>query len=268
MTLSPKAEVFDAADLTEDALLGGKVRLLQPRQGYRAATDPVFLAAAVPADPGAEVLDIGCGAGAAFLCLAARVPGVAVTGVEIQPAYADLARRNAAAAGLSVEVFEGDAAAPPPALKERSFDQVFFNPPYHSAGPPAPDAGRGTAHHEAEGTLAAFLDLALRRVRPGGQVTVIHRAERLGDLLGLFAGRAGGVRILPLAARSGRPAKRVIVQAKKGAAAPLSLLAPLVIHAGAEHLGDRPDFTEEALAILEGKAALSLEAPRRSVENF
>ncbi|MFV0475862.1 MAG: methyltransferase domain-containing protein, partial [Pikeienuella sp.] len=107
---------FDPAALSEDAILGGRVRLLQPRAGYRAATDPVLLAAAAQARPGARVLDAGCGAGAALFCLAARVPGIEAHGLELQPAYAALARRNAALNGAGAEIWEGDLFAPPAAL--------------------------------------------------------------------------------------------------------------------------------------------------------
>ena len=180
--------------------------MLQPRRGYRAATDPVFLAAAVPAQPGHAVLDLGCGAGAALLCLGARVPGLRIAGLELQPAYAALARRNAALNGLDADIFVGDIAAPPPALRERSFDHVLTNPPFFAAGTgtASSDSGRARAHGEGSADLAAFLDLGLRRLKPGGSLTVIHRTERLGDMLAALAGRAGDVRILPLAPRAGR----------------------------------------------------------------
>ena len=101
------------ADLTDDGFLGGRLRILQPRVGYRAATDPVLLAAAVPAKPGQRALELGCGAGVASLCLLSRVPGLSVTGIERQAAYADLARQNAARNSLDLMVIEGDLAQMP-----------------------------------------------------------------------------------------------------------------------------------------------------------
>ena len=190
--------------------------------------------------------------------LAARVEGLALHGLEIQPPYAELARRNAARAGVDAVVHEGDLRRPPPKLRELSFDQVIANPPYHRASSPAsPDAGRDRAHRE-EASLDEWIDAGLRRLEPGGRMTVIHRAERLGELLAAFDGRAGDVRVLPLAARAGRAAGRVIVQARKGARAPLTLLAPLVMHDGAVHLRDADDFSSAALAVLRDAGALNL----------
>ncbi|MFZ1468486.1 MAG: methyltransferase, partial [Paracoccaceae bacterium] len=125
--------------------MGGRVRLLQPLRGYRAATDPALLAAACPARAGQSVLDLGCGAGAASLCLAARVPGLQLTGLEVQPEYADLARRNAARNGADMQVETGDLTQIPRALR-RDFDQVIANPPwYPPGGTPSPDPVRALA---------------------------------------------------------------------------------------------------------------------------
>lgn len=246
-----------------DALLGGRVMLRQPRVGYRAATDPVLLAAAVPAAAGETALDLGCGAGGAGLCLIARVPGVRVVGLEVQPEYAALARENGAAAGGAFEVVEGDLASPPPELKARTFDHVLMNPPFHPGEATAsPDPGRDRAHRETL-DVSVWIDAGLRRLRPGGRLTIIHRAERLAAILPALAGRAGALRVLPLAARAGRAAKRVIVQGRKGAKGPLALLAPLVMHAGDRHVADRDDFTEAAAAVLREGAALDLEALAR-----
>ncbi|MSU88188.1 methyltransferase [Rhodobacteraceae bacterium 2CG4] len=256
----PTEAGFAEAALTEDGFLGGRVRLLQPRHGYRAATDPVFLAAAVPARAGESVLDLGCGAGAALFCLGVRVPGLRLAGLEQQPGYAALARRNAVLNGLPAEILAGDVAAPPAALRARSFDHVLSNPPFFAAGSgtAAADAGRARAHGEGPAGLDAFIDLGLRRLRPGGSLTLIHRTERLGDILAALAGRAGDIRVLPLAPRAGRPAGRVIVRARKGRATPLTLLPPLPVHAGARHAADAPDYSDAAAAVLARGAALAL----------
>ncbi len=249
---------MSAGALTEDRLLGGRVRLSQPEVGYRAATDPVLLAAAVPARAGERVLELGCGAGAALLCLAARVPGLALTGLEIQPAYLALARENAAANGVAARLVAGDVAAMPAPLRNESFDQVLFNPPYHPADHlGSPDAGRDRAHREAV-PLGAWVAAGLARLRPKGRLTLIHRAERLAEILAALAGPAGEIAVKPLVARAGRDAKRVIVTARKGVRGPLRLAPPLVLHAGPAHLADRADPTPEAHAILAEAAPLPI----------
>ena len=243
--------------LTRDAFLDGRVMAWQPRQGYRAATDPVLLAASVPARAGQSVLDLGCGVGVAALCLHARVPGLSLTGVEIQPAYAELARRNAAENMAAMTVVEADLTDLPADLRARSFDHVIANPPYYAPdGPEARDKGRDRALRE-DTPLAAWLEVALRRCRDGGHVTLIHLTERLSEMLSAFAGRAS-CRVLPLTARAQRPARRVIVQARKGARAPLVLLPPLVIHEGATHPGDGEFFTDPVRRVMRQAGALDL----------
>ncbi|MRX49116.1 methyltransferase [Paracoccus sp. S-4012] len=240
-----------------DAFLGGALLLEQPVRGYRAGMDAVLLAAACPARPGERVLELGCGAGAAVLALSRRVAGIEAAGLEVQGKYAALARANAAGNGLSLEVVEGDLAAMPEALRGRSFDHVIANPPFFAAGPSAPDAGRSRARHETT-PLAVWADAGLRRLRPGGWLTLILPAGRMGSLLAALEGRGGDARVLPVAPRDGRPAGRVIVAARKGAKAPLTLLPPLVLHAQAAHLTDGEDLTPAAQAVLRRGAALSL----------
>lgn len=249
--------------LTQDAFLNGRVMASQPRDGYRAATDPVFLAASVPVRAGQNVLELGCGAGVASLCLAARIGGLTLAGVEVQRPYADLARRNAAANSVDMTVFDADLTALPAPLRDLRFDHVIANPPYYGAhGPASRDAGRDRALRE-ETPLDAWVDVALRRVRDGGYVTFIHLSARLPDLLAGFRARAS-VTVLPLAARANRPARRVIVQARKGGRAPFVLLPPLVVHQGDTHPGDCDHFTCAARAILRDAAALDMAAMVRA----
>ncbi|MEI4473103.1 tRNA1(Val) (adenine(37)-N6)-methyltransferase [Frigidibacter sp. MR17.24] len=249
---------FSDIQLSSDGFLGGRLTVLQPRDGYRAATDPVLLAAACPARPGERVLELGCGAGVASLCLGHRVAGLSQAGIELQPAYAALARRNAAANGIALQVHEGDLARMPAALRAETFDHVIANPPYYARanGTAARDAGRETALRE-QTPLADWMDAALRRLAPGGWLTVIHEAQRLPDLLAaLPPARAGSIRCLPLAGRAGAAPGRVILRARKGGRGAFALLAPLILHDGARHAGDRNDFTATAESLLRDGAAL------------
>jgi tRNA1(Val) A37 N6-methylase TrmN6 len=241
---------------TRDAFLGGRLVIEQPRDGYRAATDPVFLAAACPAKPGERVLELGCGVGTAALCLATRVPGVVLTGVERQADYAALARSNAVAAGVEMTVVEADLCRLPIDLRAQSFDHVLANPPFFAAGDgtAARDVGREAANRE-ETPLRDWIATARARLRPKGWLTLIHLAERLPDCLSALEG-FGAVSVLPLQPREGRPAGRVVIRARKGAKAPFRLLPPVTIHAGATHGADAPDYTELAENVLRHGAPL------------
>jgi len=249
---------FTDDQLSRDAFLCGRLHLWQPLRGYRAATDPVLLAAACPAQTGQSVLDLGCGAGAAAFCLAARVPGLTLHGLEVQPAYATLARRNAADNGIPFQVQIGDLAAMPDALKI-GFDHVIANPPYYPrSGTPSPIAARDMALR-AETPLSGWIAAATRRLSPGGWLTLIAGTDSLPDLLSCLAPRLGSAAVLPLSARDGRPALRVILRARKTGRAAFRLLAPFVLHLGDAHDGNRESYTPKANAVLRDLADLSAE---------
>ncbi len=237
--------------LTDDAFLSGRLRLWQPRRGYRAATDPILLAACAPARPGDRVLDLGCGAGAVALALALRVPGLQLAGLEAQPAYAELARRNAARAGIPFAVHDGRVEAMPPALRV-PFDQVLANPPYYPPGGTfPPDAGRAAALH-VDTPIDLWVAAGLRRLRPGGWLTMILSAPLLPEALAVQANAT----VLPLCARQDRAPGRVIAQWRKSGRAPFRLLAPFVLHDGPAHTGDRDDYLPAARAVLRDGADL------------
>lgn len=251
MSLDPGASSLDG-------FLGGRLRLWQPREGYRAATDPVLLAAFVPARAGESALDLGCGVGTAALCLAARVPDIELHGLEIQADYAELARRNGPENGITLRVHVGDLLTPPAELRALTFDHVLMNPPFHraDAGTGARDAGRDTAHREEGADLAAWIAAGLRRLRQGGSLATIHRMERLPEILAALNGPAGGIEALPVTAREGRSATRVLVRARKGSGAPFTLFAPLTIHSGNAHVRDGDDYTDIARKILREASAI------------
>ena len=241
--------------LSEGTLLGGRVKLRQPVEGYRVAIDSVFLAAAVPANSGDRILDIGCGVGAGALCLAARVSQCRVTGIERNREWVRLAVDNAALNGMSgrFDAMTGDLLHPPPRL-EAGFDHVMANPPHLAAGTvtPPPDPGRAAAHVEGAADLAAWIRFALMMVRNKGAITLVHRADRLETLLSELNGRAGEIVIFPLWPGGDKPAKRVLIRARKGVATPTRLARGLVLH---EADGS---YTVEADAVLRDGRGLEI----------
>lgn len=247
--------MFAAKDLSDDKFLGGRLRLLQPLKGYRAATDPVLLAAACPAGPGDSVLDLGCGVGAAALCLGLRVPDLTLAGLELQADYADLARQNAVRNDILLEVHEGDLSLLPAALR-RDFDHVIANPPYYPPeGSPSPIKGRALAMR-VDTPLADWVTAASRRLRPGGWLTLICGTDALPQVLQAMGSKLGSAAVLPLCPREGRAASRILFQARKGGRAAFRLLAPLIIHRGPAHDGDRESYTPAANAVLRDGADL------------
>ncbi|PID36472.1 MAG: methyltransferase [Rhodobacterales bacterium] len=245
--------------LSEDLFLGGKLVIRQPRQGYRAGIDPVLLAAAVSARSGEAVLELGCGVGTAALCLGRRVPGLALYGVEMQPEYAALARQNAAQNSLSMQVFCADLQHMPPEISEKQFHHVLMNPPYYQTekGTPSANRAREIALFE-ETPLAAWVDVAVRRTRPRGWITLIQRAERVQEVLQAFDGRVGSVVVKPITGRAGRDASLALVAARKGGRGAFRLAAPLVLHDGGAHPGDHEHYTPFANAIFRDGASLSI----------
>jgi tRNA1(Val) A37 N6-methylase TrmN6 len=253
------ASPAEPPELTEDGLLGGRLRFFQPRRGYRAAIDPVLLAAAVRAEAGETVLDAGVGTGAAALCLAARAPGCRIVGLEREQELLELAAVNVRANGLAdrVELVAGDLLGPSDDLRRQPFDAVMTNPPYlaDGAGTPPLDAARRAAHL-GEAELGRWVAACLARLKPLGRLALIQRADRLDAVLAALAGRAGDVVVFPFwPSEAAAQAKRVIVAARKGARGPLRLARGLVLH--------EPDgrFTPAAEAVLRDGAPLNLASP-------
>jgi len=202
------------------------------------------------------VLDIGCGTGAASLCLATRVPQCRITGLEMQRELVRLAGDNALLNGMNdrVSVMAGNLLNPPPQLSPGMFDHVMANPPFieRGRGNPVPDPAKAAATIEGEAGLGDWVRFALVMVREKGTVTFIHRADRIDALLGQIAGRAGEVVVFPLWPGAGRPASRILVRARKQIAAPARLSPGLVLHEADGR------FTAEAEAVLRGGEALIL----------
>ncbi len=232
------------------------MRLRQPLNGARVAIDPVFLAAAVPVEPNQLVLDVGCGSGAATLCLAARVPQCRIIGFELQRDLVRLAGDNAALNGMAARVSAvvGDLLQPPPRLSPGMFDHVMVNPPFIEQGRGTPSASPAKALATIEGgaNLADWVRFAFAMVRGKGTVTFVHRADRIDGLISQLAGRAGDITIFPLWPAAGRAASRILVRARKQVLTPARLLPGLILH--------EPDgsFTPAAEAVLRDAEGLEL----------
>jgi tRNA1Val (adenine37-N6)-methyltransferase len=239
-------------DQTDGHLLDGRIRYVQPRQGFRSGIEPVLLAAAIPAREGERVLEGGSGAGAALLCLAARVPNLCGVGIERDPALALLANRNASANGYTgLEFITADIVSPPVL---GVFDHACANPPYHAAGStPSPDASRRVAKQGDPGLLATWAAALAACLRPRGTLTFILPAALLPWAMDAFA--AAGCQpaaALPLWPKAGVTAKLLLLRGITGGRTPFRLLPGLVLH--------RPDgaFTDETEAILRGAQPIPL----------
>lgn len=224
----------------------------------------MLLAASVPARPGERILDLGCGGGGALICLGRRVAGLSLTGVELQPAYAALARQNLTENGLAhpdSAIHCADLRALPADVKAARYDHVLANPPYFD--PTARTAAHRTDRDIARAgdtPLADWVQVAAKRTRPRGTVTFIQRAERLPDLLSAARACLGGIELWPLSARAGRAPRLILLRGRPGVQAPFRFHAPLVLHDGAHHSDGAKDYTPAIAAALEHGAALPFPA--------
>jgi tRNA1(Val) A37 N6-methylase TrmN6 len=247
---------------TDDAALGGRLRLLQPARGHRFGHDAILLAACSPAQAGEHAVEFGAGVGAAGLALLARVPGARVTLVEIEPSLTALAQENITRNGMehnarAVTLDVGASARDflnaglPPACA----DHVLMNPPFNDAAHQAsPDASRRQAHMAHDALLETWLGAAARLLKPGGTVTLIWRAPQLGDVLAEIARSFGGVRVLPVFGKPEQPAIRALVQGIAGSREEISILPGLTLNDS----DGRP--TAEAEAVMRNAESLPLAA--------
>ena len=241
-------------DIIETTLLNKRVRLLQPSEGFHASMDTVFLAAAIAAKPGDNLLDMGCGVGSAGLCVMARVGDCALTGIDIQPEMIRLAQENARLNAVDQRTrficadIRNDTTVP-----ERAFNIVIINPPYLEEGKhtPSPNASRAIANG-GDVPLEAWVRYAFARLIKGGDLVMIHRADRLTDILSALACEDfGAISVYPLWPKKNAAAKRVIVRARKHKKAPFVLHRGMVLH------DDDGAHTGDADSVLTGVAALT-----------
>lgn len=248
---------MSSRDTTEDAVLGGRLRLQQPRSGHRAGHDAVLLAAVTPARPNDRVVDFGAGVGTAGLALARRVGGVDLVLVEIDPTLAELARDNAVANGIAAETVVLDVTATAEAFAEaglsaESIDVVLMNPPFNDGARhrASPDAARASAHVASPATLESWVHAARRVLKSGGMLTLIWRAEAIAEVLAALARGFGSLEILPVHGDAARPAIRVLVRAVKGGR------APTLLHPGLMLNNESAVPNKRAVEILAGEAVL------------
>jgi tRNA1(Val) A37 N6-methylase TrmN6 len=243
------------ADTTENAALGGRLMMRQPKKGHRFGHEAILLAAAVDATGAETAAEFGAGVGAAGLALARRVPALKVSLIEIDPALADLARENAARNGLAdrVSVTAIDVAATGRVFAPETFGHILMNPPFNDPARHnvSPDAARSLAHAAATGTLTRWVARASALLIPSGTVTLIWRADGLADVLAALGG-LGGVAIRPVHPKPGAAAIRILVRAVKGSASPMTILPGLTLN------GEDGKPSAEAEAILRGGAPLSM----------
>ncbi len=240
-----------AAEITEDAILGGRIRIRQPARGYRVNVDTILLAAAVEALPGARLMEAGCGVGAASLAVAARNENVAIVGIERDQNIASIASENVAINAMThrIEILIGDALDK--SANWGVFDGVFVNPPFDTEGEGrAPSQTRAYAH-VADASLDAWIAALADRLTGGAALTLIHRASKVPEILSALEGRLGGAELIPIRPRASEDAKRVLMRARKGSRAPFRLCPDIVLHdaSGAK-------YSPETEAILQGHASI------------
>ena len=249
-------------ELTEDAFLGGSLRLRQPKSGHRAGHDAMLLAAATPARSGDRVVDLGAGVGAAGLAVARRVEGIKLVLVEIDEGLAELARGNAlsnaiAAVTIVLDVTAGAGAFAAAGLSPDSVDVVLTNPPFNDAARhrASPDKAREVAHVATTATLESWIHAARRILKSGGDLVMIWRADGIADVLAELDRGFGSLVILPVHADVTSPAIRILVRAVKGGKAPTRIQPALILN------DDSAEPNRTMQDILEGNEILPLAIP-------
>lgn len=219
-------------NFTNDYLLNKKVRILQPVDGYRASSDAVLLASLIENIKLSDtILDVGSGTGAVSLCLAYRFPENHITGLEIQPQLADLAKQSAAINNFANLVYyQADIRQKKLPVSPCSFNHVITNPPYSEHDRPSPNLSKALAHNHTDFTLNEWLKFCLKMLKPFGKIYLINRVEAIDEILNTFSKRAGGIKIIPVYSKPGQQAKRILISAQKDSKAPTVICPPFYMY--------------------------------------
>ena len=245
-------------EITKDLFLGGKLSLLQPKKGFRAGLDSVLLAAAVNAKSGEKVFEIGSGVGTVLFCLMSRISGLKATAIEIMNEYHSLSLINAKQNNFKANLILGDFLKDQK-LKQESFDQIFFNPPYYPIHNYKISGNKllEIAHIEYPGILKKLLSYALKRCKPYGYITLIHRPARLPEILSILTNGSGDIKIQPIVSSHSQISSRVIIRARKSAKGETRLFNPISLYKNSDKSGLKKQYTSKIQEILKNGNALN-----------
>ncbi len=245
-------------NFSTDDFLGGKLKIRQPKQGYRAGIDPVLLAASVNAHIGDDILDLGCGVGVASLCLSYRIAGLNIYGVEIQSDYAALASENGKLNSANLNVINADIAKLPDCLRQMQFDHILANPPYFDGLASMSSFNKGRDISRILNTpLVDWVSVMAQRLKQKGWAHLIYRVDQFDTLFPLLTSRFGSFVLTPIVPRADSEAELIIIHMRKSGRAALRLESPLCLHKGLKHIEDAGNYSEKVEDILRGRGALT-----------
>ena len=230
-------------EITEDSILDGKIKLYQPKHGYRIAIDPILLASTVELENRQTVLDVGCGVGTISLILKYMDNSQTITSIDIDPNMTELCEKNSKANLLPLNIINSPIS--PQLLRNKNFDTVVTNPPFYNSENFRSSGKKLTANFETV-SLNEWISFCLKRLTPNGNVYIIHIPERLGNILESLGNLVGKIEVFPIYSHQNEPAKRIIVKCRKSSREPLKILPGLVSHR------DNNEYTEDMKLILSG----------------
>ncbi|MBP6986561.1 MAG: methyltransferase domain-containing protein [Alphaproteobacteria bacterium] len=240
------------SSLIIDKYLDGRIYICQPQKGYRAGIDAILLAAAVSPKKSHKVLDVGTGVGTVMLAIASYFPQTQFAGLEIQQELVTLAAENIKRnhQEKNVQIFQGSILSPPDELLPNTFDHVVTNPPYFNFGATTEDLKKTISRHEQNIGIESWIQACIRMVKPRGYLTMIHRAERLDEILKNLTPKTGDIKIFPLWPQKNQAAKLVLIQARKSVNTPCQMLSGLCLH------NEDKAYTQKADDIFRGRSRL------------